>query len=84
MKADRTADRTLPKKRIEVFRAGLGRRKWAFRFVAANGEKVAQSELYRHKGDAIGAASLIKAGFGKTPITVEDEPDGLAPDPEGL
>lgn len=57
-------------KRIQVFRAGLLKRQWAFRFVADNGEKVAQSETYRNRGDAVGAAFLVKQGFTHVEIEV--------------
>lgn len=64
------------KKKVEVFRAGAFRRKWAFRFVSSNGEKVAQSETYSNKLDAIAAANLVKSAFSKTGVTVEgEEPD---------
>jgi len=75
---------TKPRKRIEVFRAGLFKKAWAFRFRAANGEIVASSENYHNKLDAIAAANLVKAGYMKTPVTVEDAVEGLAPDPEAL
>lgn len=60
-------------RRIEVFRAGLLRRQWAFRFVADNGETIAASETYRNKLDAIASANRIKSGFAKVPVTVEGE-----------
>jgi uncharacterized protein YegP (UPF0339 family) len=49
--------------RIVVFRTGVVRRGWAFRFVAANGEIVAQSETYSRKADAQAAALLVATGF---------------------
>ena len=61
------------KKRVEVFRAGLLRKQWAFRFVGANGEPVAQSETYKNKADAISAANLVKSGFMRIGLTVEGE-----------
>ena len=63
------------RKRIDVFRAGLLRRQWAFRFVGGNGEIVAQSETYRNKLDAIAAANLVRTGYMKIPVTVEGESD---------
>lgn len=61
-------------KRIEVFRAGLLKHQWAFRFIADNGEKVAQSETYRNKADAVESATKIKKGYAVAPIVfVEGE-----------
>jgi uncharacterized protein YegP (UPF0339 family) len=60
-------------RRIEVFRAGALKRQWAFRFVADNGEKIAQSETYKNKLDAIAGANRIKSGFSKVPVTVEGD-----------
>jgi len=62
-------------RRIEVFRAGAMKRKWAFRFVADNGEKIAQSETYSRKIDAVSAANRVKSGFAKVPISIEGEPE---------
>jgi len=50
-------------KRIEIFRAGLLKKSWAFRFVADNGEKVAQSETYSRRLDAENAARLVRDDF---------------------
>lgn len=58
-------------KRIEVFKAGLLRRQWAFRFVADNGEIVAQSEMYRRKMDAENAARLLRDDFKNVDILEE-------------
>lgn len=56
-------------KQIQVFRAGLLKRKWAFRFVA-NGEVVAQSELYSRRIDAKATAELVATGFASVEVTV--------------
>jgi uncharacterized protein YegP (UPF0339 family) len=61
-------------KRIEVFRAGKVRRGWAFRFVAANGKRVAQSETYRRQADAVAAAKLVRDGFSKVDLSIEGGP----------
>ena len=69
------------RKRVDVFRAGVLKRQWAFRFVGTNGEKVAQSELYRNKLDAIAAANLVKSGYMRIGLTVEgEESDRTVPD----
>lgn len=60
-------------KTIQVFRAGLLKRQWAFRFISDNGEKVAQSETYSRQIDAASAAALVSTGFMDVPITVEGE-----------
>lgn len=45
---------------IEVFRSGIIRKQWYFRFRARNGQIVAQSEGYRNKQDCINTANSIK------------------------
>lgn len=59
-------------KRIEIFRAGLLKHQWAFRFVADNGEIVAASETYRNKSDAIESATKVKKGYANAPIVEEE------------
>lgn len=49
--------------RIELFRGGVLRKQWYFRFIAANGEKVAQSEGYRSKRDAVDTIELVRHDF---------------------
>lgn len=58
--------------RIEVYRAGFRKRQWAFRFVAANGKKVAYGETYKHKIDAVSTADLVRRDFMNAEISVED------------
>jgi uncharacterized protein YegP (UPF0339 family) len=56
------------KKRIELYRSNG---EWRFRFVAGNGEIVAQSEGYENRADALHAAELVRAGFADAPIQDE-------------
>jgi uncharacterized protein YegP (UPF0339 family) len=59
-------------KKIEVFKAGLLKRQWAFRFVSDNGEKVAQSETYSRRLDAENAARLVRDDFRGVDVLVVD------------
>lgn len=53
--------------RIELFRGALIRR-WYFRFVAANGEIVVQSQGYRRKVDARDTIELVRQDFTGAPV----------------
>lgn len=59
------------RKRIVVFRAGLLKQKWAFRFIASNGEILCQSETYNRKSAAIATASQLARDFAFVRIEVE-------------
>jgi uncharacterized protein YegP (UPF0339 family) len=50
-------------KRIELFPAGFRGKRWAFRFVAGNGEIIAQSETYKNKLDAKTTAIAVATQF---------------------
>lgn len=59
--------------RIQVFRAGLLRRKWSFRFISANNEKVAYGETYSRRIDAMTTARLVAEDFQGVTIETVDE-----------
>jgi uncharacterized protein YegP (UPF0339 family) len=66
--------------RIEIFSARnlLGRKRWYFRVRAANGQKVAQSEGYSRRFDAVSTAHSLKAGLANAEIpSFRDEGDVL-------
>ena len=58
--------------RIEVFsswlRKPIAAKRWYFRFVSGNGEKVAQSEAYNSKQAAKDGAALVRDNFKDAPI----------------
>jgi len=54
--------------RIELYKAGVLRKQWFFRFVAANGKKVAYGEGYRNKADAVDTIELVRQQFADAPI----------------
>jgi uncharacterized protein YegP (UPF0339 family) len=56
--------------RIQVFKAGLLKKKWAFHFLGANGEILVWSETYSRRIDAETTARLVADGFKDAPIEV--------------
>ncbi len=54
---------TIREPRIELYQGGVLRKQWYFRFVAANGEIVAQSEGYSDKRDALDTVELVRQDF---------------------
>lgn len=58
---------------IEVFRSGIIRKQWYFRFRARNGQIVAQSEGYHNKQDCINTANSIKRRAADAQIIVLED-----------
>ena len=58
---------------IEVFRSGIIRKQWYFRFRATNGQIVAQSEGYRNRQDCINTANSIKLRAADAQIIVLED-----------
>lgn len=58
---------------IEVFRSGIIRKQWYFRFRATNGQIVAQSEGYRNKQDCISTAQSVQQRAAAAQIIVLED-----------
>lgn len=58
---------------FEVFKGGVLKKKWYFRFLSSNGEKMCQSEGYSRRTDAQAAVETIKREAPAAEVIVEED-----------